>query len=196
MSTSGFIQLKQIKDILWICDSTDDWRLSVILDSVTDQVFSQVWNLSEGTKKELFHVKMESVRNGILPISILNVTQITKIDKTDFTTKIAGEDYQINDDGTVEVLNLSQYIETSFEKFAVEYTAGFKKAPEDLVNIIATMVGLEYSKDLWRDVIEEQTWPRTVKWSDPARWQGWADAAQKSVASRLRKYIPVHLRIF
>lgn len=104
--------------------------------------------MSEGTKKELFPVKMESVRDGILPISILNVTKITKIDKTDFSSKIAGEDYQINDDGTVEVLNLSEYIETSFEKFAVEYTAGFKTAPEDLVNIIATMVGLEYSKDL------------------------------------------------
>ncbi len=196
MSTSSFIQIKEIKDILGICDSSDDWRLWVILDSVTDQIFSQVWNLIEWEKKELFPVKMESIRKWILPISVINVSQITKICKTDFTTMVAGEDYQINDDGTVQVLNLSDYIDTEFDKFEVKYIAGYKKAPADLVNIIATLVGLEFSKDLWKDVIEETTWPRTVKWSDPSRWQGWADAAQKSAASRLRKYIPVHLRIF
>jgi len=191
-----FVSLATVKTILWITDNSDDTRLTAILEGVLSQVSLQIWNIEEWEKSEYFPVNMESVKKWFLPLSVINPTAIKEIDWVDFTTKVNWTDYLILDDGTAQVIDLSSFISTSFDKFKVKYTAWYSAPPDDFENIIATMVGLEFSKDLWRDVIEEQTWPRTVKWSDPSRWQGWADAAQKSVASRLRKYIPVHLRIF
>lgn len=83
----------------------------------------------------------------MLPLSCMNATQIKTIDATDFTGKTKGVDYIILDNDTAQVKDLMSFISTDFDSFSITYTAGFEKAPDDLVNIVATMVGLEFSKD-------------------------------------------------
>lgn len=101
---------------------------------------------------------MKSVKDGILPCSIINVTKLTLIDATDVSSSlVADTDYQIRDDGSVEVIDLDTFIVTDFEKFKIKYCAGYETAPADFLGIMATLVGLEYSKDNGRDVTEETT---------------------------------------
>lgn len=193
---SNFVSLKAVKDNLGICDDSDDVRLWAILDWVLDDITQKIWDIKKWTKTETIPKDMRMLRSNILPFMIWPVTKITKIDATDFSAKVAWTDYLILENWTAEVTDLTSFIETEFDSFKIEYEAWYDAAPKDFVSIISTLVGLEFAKDLWKDITEESTWPRTVKWADPTRWTGWPDAVRKTAMKRLQKYIPLHLRIY
>lgn len=193
---STFVSLKDVKDTLWICDDSDDARLWKILKATLDAVEKRIWNIQKGTKKETILKSMKMLRDGYLPFMICNVTKITKIDATDFSWKVAWTDYLLLDNWTAQVTDLMDFIVTDFDHFVIEYEAWYEKAPEDFIWAISALVWLEYAKDMARDVVEESTWPRTVKFSDPSRSQGWPDSARKAALKRLDKYIPLHLKMY
>lgn len=193
---SNFVSLKEVKDTLWICDDSDDSRLWAILDATLDAAERRIWNIQKGTKTETIPKDMRMLRDGYLPFMITNVTKITKIDATDFSAKVIGTDYILLDNWTAQVIDLTDFIETEFDHFKIEYEAWFDKAPKDFISAISALVWIEYAKDLARDVTEESTWPRTVKFADPSRSQGWPDSARKAALKRLDKFIPVHLKVY
>lgn len=189
-----FVQIEKIKDILWVTDTLDDVRLEAILKSVLDSVDSRIWNIELGEKTEKVLKKTRLVKDDILPLSYIKPTQIKSINWVDFTAKVEGSDYLLLDNWTVQVPNLSSYITTDFDYFTVVYTAGYETAPDEYVRVIANLVWLEFSKDMWKDITEETTWPRTVRWSDTGK--DWGDTIKKSLYASLRKYIPIHLRVY
>lgn len=69
-----------------------------------------------------------------------NVSAITEIDGTDFTTKVVGTDYILKPNGTAQVLSLSSYISSEFDSYLVKYTAGYAVEPDDYVQAIAQFV--------------------------------------------------------
>lgn len=193
---AAFVTLDQVKDNLGICDSSDDTRLWAILDWVLKDIEGRIWDIQLWEKTEKIDKKMRMLKEGVLPFSIGPVVSITEIDATDFSTKVEWVDYQINDNWTAEVKDLSSYIETDFAKFKIIYQAGYAKAPADYVDIVSSLVWLEFSKDMWKDVTEETTGPRTVKFSDPGRFSWGPDDLKRAQYKRLRKFIPVHLRVY
>lgn len=193
---SNFVSLKSVKDNLGICDDSDDVRLWAILDGIMDDISQKIGNLEAWEKTEIILKDIRMLKSNILPFMQWPVTKIKTIDATDFSAKVSGTDYLILENGTAEVPDLMSLIETEFDSFKIVYEAWFTKAPNDFVSIVSTLVGLEFAKDLWRDITEESTWPRTVKWIDPSRAVGWLDSVKKAAMKRLQKYIPLHLRIY
>lgn len=192
---ASFVTLEQVKDILWICDSTDDARLEAILASVLDSVFTKVWNIVKGEKTELILKTQRLLKDDILPLSCINPTLLKSIDWVSFTAKTEGSDYLLLENGTVQVPDLRSYFTTDFDYVKVVYEAWYEKAPLDFVKIIAWLVWIEFWKDNSREIIEETTWPRTVRYSD-ASWGSWVDSETKKLYAKLAKYIPVHLRVY
>lgn len=189
-----FVTLEQVKDILGICDSLEDTRLQAILDSVLDSIDSRIGNIEAWDKTEKILKTTRLVKDDILPLSCIKPTQIKSIDWVDFTGKVEGSDYLLLDNWTAQVPDLSSYISTDFDYFTVVYTAWYDTAPAEFVRVVANLVGLEYSKDMWKDMIEESTGPRTIRWSDT--WKDGGDTVKKSLYASLRKYIPIHLRVY
>ena len=193
---STFVTLAQVKTILGITDTSDDTRLTPILAWVLDRCFQKVGNIEEWEKTEKILRTQRMLKDDILPFLTWPVTSIEEIDWTDFSTKVDWTDYQILDNGTAEVPDLLGYVETEFDHFNIKYTAWYATAPDDFIDIVATLVGIEFSKDMWKDVTEETTWPRTVKYADTTRGSEWVNALEKATMKRLTKYIPLHLRIY
>lgn len=188
-----YVTLEQVKDILGICDTSDDTRLQAILNSVLDSVTSRIGNIELWDKTEKVLKNTRLVKDDILPLSYINPTLIKTIDWVDFSGKVEGSDYLLLDNWTAQVTNLRDYITTEFDYFTITYTAWYEKAPLDFVNIIANLVGIDYAKDMWKNTIEETTGPRTIRYSDG--WSSW-DVTKKSLYASLRKYVPIHLRVY
>lgn len=188
----AFVTLAEVKSILWVTTSSEDTKLQAILDSVLDKVTKRIGDISSGDKTETIK-KTSLLKDDFLPLSIINPTVLKTIDGVDFTWKVEGSDYLLLENGMVQVIDLLDYITTDFDYFKVTYTAWYLTAPKDFVMTIANIVWLEYSKDMWKAVTEETTWPRTVRYE--SSWTSW-DTQLKELYASLRKYIPIHLRVY
>lgn len=191
-----FVTLAQVKTNLGITDSSDDTRLWAILDWVLEEIWRRIWDISQWDKTERVNKKMRMLKDDLLPFSIYPVTAIKTIDQTDFTTKVEGSDYVLLDNWTAEVKNLLNYVDSDFETFSITYTAWYANAPADFINIVSTIVGLDFIQDMWKDSIEETTGPRTVKFADPSRFWGVPNILRVAQFKKLKKYIPLHLRVY
>lgn len=189
--------LSQVKDILWITDTLQDIQLQGILDSwiaiAQDMVDISAW------EKQVWIEKAYIKCNEVYFLSP-NVSAITEIDGTDFTTKVVGTDYLLKPNGTAQVLSLSSYISTEFDSYLVKYTAGYVTEPADYVEAIALFcwekLRVINSSTTW-SVTREQLWPREVEYSSLS--DDWGTGSKGMTPERklmvaLQKYIPLHLK--
>lgn len=181
------ITLSQVKTFLGITSTTNDNRLNSILDSVNDEVLQYIGDYTLGEKT--IQIPKKSIKDCTIGLMHVNATSLTSIDwKT-----IEESEYMIQDDGTVYVKNLSDYITSDFPNIKVVYEAWFNPAPDSLIGIVATQVGFEFSKELGQVVAREEMWPRSVEffWSENS-----GKYAREDFFKTLRKFIPLHLRVW
>jgi hypothetical protein len=195
---ANLVNLSQVKDHLGITSTDDDTRLASILAQVLSNITQLVGDLSFGEKTIQIANTNKYLADGIIGFNHINVTEILSIHDEDFESpaKVAGTDYMLRPDGTAVVLYLDQYITNDFGFFTVTYNAGWAdgEVPEDFVGIVSDWVGLQYAADLGREVVEEQMGPRSVRYAGVMGAQK-VDPFAK-VKKRLRKYIPLHLRVW
>jgi hypothetical protein len=70
-----------------------------------------------------------------------NITQLVQIDSTDFSAKVAGVDYLIKQNGTIEVPSLSSHVTSDFSSYKVIYLSGYETEPADYTLAIANYCG-------------------------------------------------------
>lgn len=191
------VDLSQVKAYLWIdaTDTTDDTRLQSVLTSVLDTATQLVGDLSNCEKT--ITVLNASIKDDTLYLQHANVTTLNTINGVDFEdpAKVLGTDYILRPDGTAIVLDLSTFIDNDFGSFDVTYTSGWTEddVPDDFVGIISDMCAIKFSQDYGRNIIEETTGPRTVRFENNAnKWNNEMGLCKK----RLRKYLPSHLRLW
>lgn len=183
------VTLDQVKTFLWISSNEDDLRLQLILDSVLEQSKNICWDLEFWTKKQI--VKNSSVKNETFTLNIINATKLLKINWVDYSWKVSWVDYFINTTNEIIVKWIYWDISNDFWFFEVEYEAGFTMPPSSFIWVIATYCGVLYAKDLWKDVISENLWPRWVNYLNTS-----ISDAEKNFNKWLRAFIPISLLIY
>jgi hypothetical protein len=130
--------LSKVKEILGITDTLQDTQLQGILDSAL-VIAENMIDISQ-SDKEIYMEKSYNRCNEIYGRHP-NISALISIDATDFSTKVAGVDYLINSNGTIEVPFLSSYIDTELSSYKVVYTAGYATEPADYTLAIAKYCG-------------------------------------------------------
>lgn len=157
-------------------------------------------DLSRGTKT--INILNDSVKGDILELQHKEIVSLSTIHEEDFVdpAKVSGTDYKIRPDGTVVVLDLQSFISNDFGAFDVVYVAGWEEddVPDDFIQIVADMCALKFVQDYGRNVVEETTGPRTVRFEDTSKGSSSsAIPSQWALCTRkLRKYLPSHLRLW
>lgn len=169
------VTLPQVKNYLWL--NEDDTRLQLILNQVNLEVISTIWDYSFWTKE----INTKIRENNTYWLEHINATELLEIN---WETEL---DYQINFDWTVQVLQ--DVPDNDFKTWNIKYKAWFTEAPADIIWAVAEYCWAIYAKDLWRDVSSEKLWPRAVSYT-------WIADAKKNFKKKLRKYIPLHLRLW
>jgi len=161
-----YTTLAEVKTYLWIEGTSEDTRLTAILNGVESYVEKLIWDINLNDKTEKIKLSLVDQSSESFPLNNKNVTQIKTINWTDFTTKVEWVDYLINADDTVQVTGLCDLLTNlNFDVFSVTYTSWYNPIPDDLKNAIADLVGFEFAKELGKNIASEQTWPRRVTYS-------------------------------
>lgn len=104
-------------------------------------------------------------------------------------------DYMVLSNGAIQVLNLKSKIKSNFDYYKVKYEAGIDDNSE-LLEIVAQLVGLEFAKDMGREVASEQMGPRSVSFeTSGSKGKAGFDSSDKILA-KLNKFIPAHLKAY
>lgn len=178
------VTLSEVKAYLWISGSDDDIRLQAILDWVNAKVEAKVWDLS-------FWEKSTQIYNWTpIVLSVVNPTKITEINWVDFSSKVVWTDYLIKYDWEAKVLDLCNYIENDFWIYEVKFEAWFTETPKSLIAIVSKYVWYLYSQDMWKNIVQEQLWPRWVS------YENFENYNEKSFGNDLLQFIPLALKIF
>jgi len=193
------VLLTEVKDYLWITWTNDDVRLQAILDWLNEDITNKVWDITLWDKTMTIQNKTSKsnfafnsvIRDSKITLDIINPTAIKTINWNDFTSKVIWTDYIINPDWTAYVKNLSLYTINNFGFFDVVFTAGYSTTPKQLIAITSEYLGYLFSKDLWKDIIEEKMWPRWVKYA-----QGSEKEVKKTFYKWLNQFIPLSLRVW
>lgn len=169
------VELQQVKDYLWLDE--DNVKLQLILDRVNQELENYIWDYSLWEKS----VTLKYIKNNTYWLNHINATELIEINW------ITDLDYQINYDWTIQVL---QHISPNdFWTWEVKYKAWFSETPADIIWAVSQYCGALYAKDLWKDVVAENLWPRWVTYDANKNYQ-------KEFKTLLNKYIPLHLRIW
>jgi len=193
------VLLTEVKTYLWITSNADDVKLQALLDGLNEDISNRIWDITLWSKtqtvkhnRRLLRDKYSywnSIRNITIQLNIVNPTQILTINWNDFSTKVLWTDYMIDPDGVAHILNLYLLSRNNFGFFDITYTAWYVSTPKKLIALTSEYMGYLYSKDLWKDIIEEKLWPRWVKY-----------ASNKSLKENfykwLNNFIPLWLRIW
>lgn len=181
------VTLQQVKDYLWITGSSQDTRLQAILDWVNQEVEAYIWDYTLGEKT--IQVPKTSIKKDTIGLMHVNATSITSIDgKT-----IEESEYMIQDDATVYVKSLYEYIDSEFPSIKVVYVAWYETAPYNIISSVATRVGFEFSKQFWQVVKMEEMWPRSVEFFGNEKS---SEQIRQEFLKSLRGFIPLYLRIW
>lgn len=197
----ALVSLDQVKTQLGIplSNTADDLQIQAILTGVLDTITRLVGDLSYWDKT--IQILNETVKDSVLWFKHKYVESIKTINWVDYTSKTNGTDYLLRYDDTAVVLNLEGLISNDFGVFDVVYVSGWKttpnQVPADFVSIVADMTALQFSLDYGRSITRETMWPRTVEYSDPSRANSWVSKTPMGlIQARLRKYLPLHLRLW
>lgn len=206
---TALVTLNEVKDYLGIplSNTADDTQIQAILTGVLSTITQLVGDLSYWDKT--IQILNTTVKDGVLWFKHKYVESIKSINGVDYTAKVNGTDYLLRYDGTAVVSGYEGIISNNFGAFDVVYVAGWKKqttptvindVPADFVSIVGDMTALQFSMDFGRSITRETMWPRTVEYSDPARKGGgtwWSGKTPMGlIQARLRKYLPLHLRLW
>ena len=187
------ITLSEVKTFLWITWNDDNIRLQAILDSINEEITRNVWDLSLGEKTMM--VKNSAVKNWTITLNIINPTDITEINGADFSWKVKWVDYIIKSDWEALIKDLSSYSQNDFGSFEVKFNAWYTDTPKSLIRLASNYLAYLYSQDMWKDIVQEQLWPRWVTYSDN-NWTDWVWEARKRFKLGLSAYIPLALKIY
>jgi len=179
------VTLQQVKDYLWITNTTNDTRLQTILNGVLDDVDAYIWDYTYGTKT----IQVKKPCDNYIGLMHSNAESITSIN----WISIDSADYMIQDDGRAYIKDISQYLDSDFPNIEVVYIAGFQTTPDNIISIVSEMVWFTFAKELWQVVASEKMWPRSVQYF----WDGkTSEMKTKEFYNSLRTFIPLHLRIW
>lgn len=96
------------------------------------------------------------IKDDLLPFKIGNVTKINSINGVDFTSKLNGTDYVLQEDGQAQVKNLANYVFTGdWDTFIISYDAGWATDDKEIVALVSNYVGAVFAQDFGRDVTKE-----------------------------------------
>jgi len=193
------VLLTEVKTYLWITSNADDTKLTAILDGLNEDILSRIWDITLWEKTQTIknsrrllrdkYSYWSSIRNITLQLNIINPTQILTINWNDFSTKVLWTDYVIDTDWIAHILNLTLLTRNNFGFFDITYTAWYATTPKQLIALTSEYIGYLYSKDLWKDIIEEKLWPRGVKYASN-------DKLKDNFYKWLNNFIPLWLRIW
>lgn len=96
------------------------------------------------------------IKDDLLPFKIGNVTKINSINGVDFTSKLNGTDYVLQEDGQAQVKNLANYVFTGdWDTLNISYDAGWATEDKEIVALVSNYVGAVFAQDFGRDVTKE-----------------------------------------
>lgn len=185
------VTLTQVQTYLWLTIWVDS-KLTAILDWVNEKVESNVWDISLWVKT--MTIKNNTVKNSTFTLDIIEPTDLTEINWTDISSLVSWIDYLIKSDWDVIIKDLYTYIANDFGYFEVKFNAWYSEVPKSLIAIVSEYVGYLYSQDTWKDVTEEQLWPRWVTYEENNI--DWQNLALKKFKNWLRQFIPLALKIY
>lgn len=193
----NFVPLQDVKTYLGIMDDTNDEQLQKILEAKMNIIEKRVWNLVHWERTETHKKYTNSFNNNLIPCGFYNATKLLEIDGF----PVEESDYTILNNWAIQVLNLKSKIKSNFDYYKVKYEAGIEAGIEgddnsELLEIVAQLVGLEFSKDMGREVANEQMGPRSVSFeTSGSKGKAWFDSSDK-VLAKLNKFIPAHLKAY
>lgn len=201
------ITLEQVKIYLWITDTSEDVKLQAILDWINQEVVSVILDY-DFWEKEIY-VKQKSIKYPFLPLRHVNPKQLLSVNWVSFGSQVEWQDYLILENWTAEVQNLRKICCASFSRFKVIYSAWWTndEIPADLIALVAEMVWLLASAPQGNNAEEEKIksetlWPRKVEyWVEynnltASEYQTALIERRKAFNKALKKYIPLHLRLW
>lgn len=186
---ANYISLAEAKTYLWITDTSQDSKLTLIIDWVQNIVVNYIW----------FDIASSSKTENISICDIwcywkifLNAKPITSLNKINWVsyTWVLWTNYMI-DNNKIIINDISLYLTNlNFSYFTIEYTAWFTIIPNDVKLVMLTLTAQEFNKKDWSIVKSYTLWPRTIDF-DNSVWQ--AEWVINSIKATLTKYKPFTL---
>lgn len=188
----ALVDLQEVKDFLWIDTTANDARLNAILSYVLDTASNILGDLSNARKTII--VNKNTIKNNSFWLTHVNPISLHSVNWISFTTMTKWTDYLINPDGMVVIPDIYQYLWGDFDYISVEYESGWEETetPDTFIGIVANMVGLLFSQDLTREVVEETTGPHKTVFAGKTTQE--KQDPMKNFRKQLRRYIPLHLK--
>lgn len=181
----SIVTLAEVKQYLRIptSDTTNDVLLQSLIDSVESYIKQEIWILASTTVKEKINVCDVSIdwsiylKNNVISISKINGQAYSWIDWKDF----------IIDSNKIIVKNIGNYLLwLEFMYFDIEYVWWYSTIPEDIKLALKMLVGIEFSKDWWKNIESYTLWPRTVKFNLSANKES---LSAMSMLNKYKKFI-------
>ena len=183
---ANYITLSEAKTYLGITDTTQDTKLTLIIDWVQDIIVNFIGDISTSDKTENLSL-CDIWRCSQVYLKNKPVTAIKKINWVSYTW-VLNTDYLIENNKAI-INDLYQYLTNlKFNMFSIEYTAGYTTIPDDVKLAMLTLTAQEFNKKDWTVVKGYKLWPRTVDF-DNTLWQAeWTLNSIKGILSSYKSF--------
>ena len=168
----AYTDTQNVKNKLGIdtSDTSMDQQIDYYIDNTKPIMDTLLWCDLTTKKQRKDTIKYSNIYkygyNYVISLSCPNVDTIDTIDGNVYTW-IKWEDYKITWYLKNEVYINQRFTTTPiyFELLEIEYTAWYDTAPQELSFAQDMLVEWLISQKLWRDIVSEKSWPRTVQFA-------------------------------